>query len=326
MDRPVQANRLRYGWIVGVSVVCGWLDANAVAAEKIVTVRSVVEPAYAARRASQSPPPVETYVFARGQCFDPIPMDSTLARMSFRTIAATLAADLKPRGFEPAPSFPKADLVVVVHWGVTMENPNPAALLLDDHDVLRQASNALGEAFQASDDPGTRNGGGNLEAAAQTLRAVGEAQIALRHETSVAALSGERNGAHGRSNAELLGIQSSLVDGEKLPFGSAISEALQAIVNEERYFIIVIAYDAAELRAGRKRRMWTTRASLHAAGVNFADALGRLSGAAAGFHGSPQSDLVLERSTGRPHHVQAGHVEIGEFKVLGESASDGPRR
>src|SRR5882672_11108056 len=71
-------------------------------AEKLVTVRSVVDPAYAARRAAAGPPRAESYVFNKGKCFNEVPMDRYLERMDFRTIASTLAVDLKKQKFEPA--------------------------------------------------------------------------------------------------------------------------------------------------------------------------------------------------------------------------------
>lgn len=83
-------------------------------ADRIVAVRSVVDHAYAARRANE-PDRVETYVFAQGQYFNAIPMDRTLERMEFRTIATTLAVDLQKQRYAPAASVLAADLVLVVH-------------------------------------------------------------------------------------------------------------------------------------------------------------------------------------------------------------------
>lgn len=304
-DRPRPCVRLVLLWFA----VCG----STVRADRIVTVRSVVDPAFAAQRSSADFPAVQTYVFARGQYFNAIPMDSVLERTDFFTIAKTLAADMRGRGLEPAKAIANADLVLVVHWGVTLENPNPAAFLLQDFDVIREASNVLNDAYRAAEDPAKLN-----DPNARILEGTVEAQIDLRRESAVTNLMGERDARGGHTNAELLGFQSNLVDGEKLPFSNAMGDAVRSMVNEERYFVIVIAYDARALREGRKRRLWTTRASIRAAGINFAGALDRLSATAAAYHGSPQTELLLENSRHRPR-VRDGKVEVGEIKVIGDS-------
>src|ERR1041385_7082992 len=64
-------------------------------AEKLVTVRSVADSKYAERRTGTNPPPVETYVFAKGTFSHGNVHDNTLDRMPFMRIAETLAYDLR---------------------------------------------------------------------------------------------------------------------------------------------------------------------------------------------------------------------------------------
>jgi len=287
-------------------------------AEKLVTVRSVVDRTYATRRAAQNPPPIETYVFAQGRYLNAIPMDRYLERMDFRTIATTIAGDLKPRGYEPAKDYSQADLVLVVHWGVTMGNENAAGMLLHDYDVLQTAVNEAAAAMAVVNDPGPDGIG--------ALDALIEAQLAVRRESSTTMMAHSRNEVQQTSNATLLGLQSAMADEESAPFGSEFGTTLRLMANEERYFIIVIAYDAAAMRAGRKKQLWTTRASIRAAGVNFAIALDRMSGTAGAFHGLPQNGLAMETSQDRLNKkVKEGNVSIGEIKVLGETSAPTPR-
>jgi hypothetical protein len=65
------------------------------------------------------------------------------------------------------------------------------------------------------------------------------------------------------------------------------------MVNEERYFVILIAYDGPTLRAGKKQQLWVTRMSIRAAGVNFPTALDRMSLVAAHFNGTRQPAIIL---------------------------------
>lgn len=282
-----------------------------VRAEKLVTVRSVVDPAYAARRAATRPPPTETFVVARGQYFNAIPMDSYLERIDFTTIAARLAMDMKPQGFLPAKNFAVADLVLVIHWGVTLANESNGNEFLASGDLLRDAADELAGAHERVDDM-------SLRGKVDTISEVSHAEQNLRQQATMLSAATRSVPGRGASNAQLLGFENAMYDEDQKPFTSSLGDTLRLMVNEERYFVIVMAYDARELREGKKRRVWTTRASIRAAGVNFAIALDRLSSTAASYHAVPQSGLVLETSTDRP--VKEGTVTIGEIKVLGETA------
>jgi hypothetical protein len=168
-------------------------------------------------------------------------------------------------------------------------------------------------ARERADDPAKRSGDGR-----GVLEAVEETQLAYQAESAVSGSVARRSAIQTHTNAELLGLQSTLAEEDKAPFGSALADTLRLMLNEERYFIIVVAYDAAAMREGRKQRLWTTRASIRAAGVNFAMALDRISSTAAGFHGVPQASLAFEKSTDRAAVPKIGQVLIGDLKVIGD--------
>jgi hypothetical protein len=280
-------------------------------ADKTVVVRSVVDYAYA-----QRPPPtaekVERYVFARGQYYNAIPMDRYLGRMEFRTLAATLAQDLRKSFYEPASSILTADLVLVVHWGVTQAASSLGDGMLQDNDLLRLAGDAVDSARELSANAS------NLESISQAQLATAQADFDLRNASSTALAMGARDEGRQQSNLELLGMQGAVYQEDKSMFGSALADALREMANEERYFFVIMAYDAQAMREGRKKRLWTTRASIRGAGVNFAIALDRMSGAAAEAHGKPQGSIAFE--TSRDRRVKEGKVAIGEITVLGEAA------
>lgn len=288
--------------------------APAARGEKTVVVRSVVDYMYA-KQQRENPGQIETYVFARGRYFNDTPMDRYLARMEFRTIATTLAQDLRKNSYLPAPSLLDADLVLVVHWGVTQAIETAADATQYDQDLVRVAANAAEEARTQLDDPAVRN---NLEAVKQAQLEATQAQLDLRNQTSLSLSMNRRDEGHQQSNMELLGLQNALYEADKGMFVSELGETLRLMINEERYFIVVMAYDAKALREGRKRRVWTMRGSIRAAGVNFAIALDRISGAAANAFGRPQSGLAFE--IGKDRRVKEGKVEIGEITVLGEAS------
>lgn len=277
---------------------------NSAFAEKLVTVRAVADSAYAKRRAAASPPKVETYVFAKGQYFPGITYDRTLDRMPFEWIAKSLAPDLQRQNFQPTKDIAKADLVIVVHWGVTLPNDRGAELMALDPDILRGAANEIevARATEADDPLGN----------ASALGAVAAAEAAYRFTTFSVASLYETDRSRSFSNAELLGFSSALGEEENKLFESAMARTLRSMVDEERYFIILEAYDGPRLRDGKKYRVWHSRLSIRAAGVNFRIALDRMSAAGAQSFGTRSEGLTFEYPTARQ-----GTVEVGEIRVIG---------
>lgn len=306
--------RSRWRVVAALWLLGGVSLAPPLRAEKMVVVRSSVDAAYNARRTAKNPPPVETYAFIRGKYFNAIPMDRYLERMSFRTICSVLAHDLKEQRYEAASDMMKSDLMLLVHWGVTLENDTRAAQFAHDPGGLQAAADAFEAARAANDDLASQT----LES--RTLEGVAEAALALKFESSNQLAMHERSEGDLQSNAQLLGFANSIYEEDRSPFPTSLGETLRLMVNEERYFIIVIAYDGPALREGRKRRLWTTRMSIRAAGVNFAVALDRLSAAGGNFHGRQHSGLAFEAVKDRFRLEQTpGKVEIGEMIVVGEA-------
>lgn len=290
------------------------LAPGAIRAERTVAVNSSVDSLYALRR-EENPERRETFVFARGQYFNPVPMDRTLERMEFGTIAATLAKDLKKNRYEPAASVLVADLILVVHWGVTQPNETTASSLIHNYDLMRETANAVNEARELSEDPATRN-----QLGVPILENVMATQVDFRSESANTLSANVSNEVRRQTTVELLGLQNSLYEAEDAAFSSSLGDTIRQMMNEERYFVIVMAYEGRALREGRKKRLWTTRASMRGPGVNFAEALRLLSGTAGEFHGVPQRGLVFAPTPNRSRQRQE-EVIIGELKVLGDTSA-----
>ncbi len=300
--------RLRRAWVRWIAVVALAVPLGS-RGEKLVTVRSLVDAAYVARHAdvAEAPKP-ETYVFAKGQYFPGVTLDFGMERTSFRMLATTLAADLKKRHYEPTKSVTDADLIIMVHWGVTIPNENGAALFLLDPDVLRQSAIAVEVARQQTQENALLN-----EGSSGLTGSVAAAESTMRFESNVMSSQYGANEYREYSNAELLGYRTALESSDQSMLETDVSAALHAMVNEERYFIILMAYDGPSMRTGKKKRLWTTRMSIRAAGVNFATAVDRMSSVAAGFNGKPTDGIAMELAKERH-----GTVQVGEIKVIGE--------
>lgn len=273
-------------------------------ATKLVTVRSVVAPQYASERAQRVGQPPETFVMAKGRIVEGSGYYSTLTKTEFETIARTLAADLERAGYRPATDPRTADLVVRVNWGVTGVVERAVDLHAYDPDNLRQAQEAVETAReQAAASAGTAN-------ATNTALAVAKAEAELRAEATYTASLFGGNDLQSASNADLLGFREVLQasdDGFR-PAGAA--ETIRDMVNEERYFVVLVAYDARAARQGQRRPVWTTRMSIGAAGQDFPTGLDRMSHTAGPSHGVPQVGILLTPSVDRPAPLDAAPVPV----------------
>ena len=272
---------------------CAFLGGCLTPSEKIVTVRSVVDPAYASRRLGSEPVATERFVIAKGRSLSGGRSDPTGKTFDFPAMAKTLETDLGAAHYERAANTREADVVIVVYWGMTAGIEKPAATLLYDPDALRLAQEAVEDARvkEAADPLGTKD---------PTARgAVAAAEANLRAETNVAASMLGGNEFQTASAADLLGFADVLRKDDESMVPSRAGETLRSMLDEDRYFVILVGYDAKALRAGQRRRLWITRMSIDTVGMDFPKALERMSGVAAPLHGSPQPGILIQPTAPR---------------------------
>ena len=272
------------------------LLATSVRGERLVTVRSTAESSYAEARQTGNALKPQTYVFAKGGYFPGITRDSTLDKMSLDKIVQTLAGDLQKQNYVPASSLATADLILVVHWGVTMGHDRGITELSFALESARDAAGSL-DTIRTED--------------SENLGAIADAATDFRTEARNVGILFAGNDLRASSNAELLGMRGSLERESGLLFETDRSQTLRAMIDEERYFIIIIAYDGPQMREGKRRRLWTSRMSIRAAGVNFKMALDRMSNAGGNSFGTKQAQLAMEYVQDR-----VGTVKVGELKVI----------
>lgn len=287
-------------------------------AERLVVVRSTADRDYVARRTQDGKRLVQSYVFLPGRYFEGLTYDPILTRTKFEEIARVLAADLRRQDFVPARALAEADLVLVVHWGVTEKVHSGRDLALTNLDALRETSEQIGESFTresaavAGLSENAVDGQMALLGSEAGIRTDLEAQAA--HQTAALREVNTATGP-GRDNAQLLGFSRALSAGSKDLFLSEEMRALDEMTREERYFIIVMALDARELlKRGATKRLWTARASIRSAGVNFTQAVERISQITGAYFGTQQEDVKFDRVGDRQTKI-----ELGEIVVLSTS-------
>ena len=282
-------------------------------AEKLVVARSAVFGDYLEKRRVGGKLQPQSYVFMPGRFLSGNTRDRSLERFSFRALAGRLAQDLRQQDFHPAASLAKADLLLVVHWGATAGRNRDLVSLSAGFDNLANLGTQaevyrgdLDQAIEAGDFMRAEELRGNLE----------ELSHSARHEQR-ALLSEERN-VNGSDTAALLGFTTEMNRQDGTLAEQERRKTLFDLTREECYFVVVMAYDARTLvEEKRLKRVWSLRASMNTAGVNFPEALDRISQVSGGHFGLPQEGITFAYPPKRQHE---GSVRLDDIVVLGTVA------
>lgn len=289
--RPLRGTALLLS--LGLGIV-GIAPLASAAAGEFVVVSATAAPEYRRTRGTDGVMP-ESYVFSPGIHFGGVGRDKTQETLPFLAVAQTLAAGLARQKYFPARDPAAANLVIVVHWGTTEthEDPNRQAII----ELLNQQL----EVFHPKrGDPPSLSDRFNAAQTMNELLADQEAH-ARRQKQFLDA------------NAELLGYRRSLTKEEAHPMSREEEVTLRADLAEERYFVVLMAYDYQLLKKDKKPRLlWVTRMSVRSPGNNFADSVPGMTHIAADFFGQQRDDLTRVRT-----NLREGQVEIGELKVIG---------
>jgi hypothetical protein len=272
-----------------------------------VTLRAWADPAYVAQKAAKSSSSRETYVAAQGEYFDGGYRDSSISKGSLGAILGFLAPTLTKQGYFPARDLKTADELVIVHWGTTMGYMNDyvqtEANLADARPEIRVHGPTEAQNLDSNQGiaPGTLmmppdNSDEQYSNAFATNVAIDTA-----HEMTTSTAEG------------LLGYTRQLIHERTKMVASTVQETLEANMHEDRYFVILQAYDFQRLQRGEGRKMlWSVHMSIRAPGLNFKLALPRMGQVAATVYGQNNDDVV----TGKFESTGQGSVEIGPLTVL----------
>lgn len=279
-------------------------------AEKLVITRSTAAGDYLQKRMVDGKRQRQTYVFMPGRYFAGNTHDNSLDRASFRTIAERLALDLRAQDFYPAESLAKADLVLIVHWGVTAGRNRDSVAMALSMESLASMNLEGAEAQRQLDEANAR---GDLEGAGRAR----DNLTALESETRSEIRNIDRNqsAATGEDSATLLGLAAALRKDDGTLFDYERRKTLFGLTQEECYFVIVMACDAPTLfNEKRLKRVWTLRTGISSAGVNFPEALDRMTNMASHYFGTRQEGVTFDYPGERKRKET---VTLGELIVIG---------
>ncbi|HEY4249166.1 MAG TPA: hypothetical protein VGM64_20245 [Lacunisphaera sp.] len=296
----------RRGLYRGALLILGFSQALA---DNHVTVNAWASPEYVSRKDAGGASRQETYVFAAGRFFGGSRVDHSIDRLPFRKIAEFLAPELARRNYVPTPRVDTADLLLIVHWGttaprITLDQTRGTTDFSIDHAEERAIQQQFNETMA----------GGDAQVAA--LFSTGsDIDAKTSFEQSERLTDDLDSDLRAGNNAQLLGYTQDMRRFEKNAFQTVQEATLRANLEEERYFIIIKAYDFHEKKSPgqRQRPVWTLYLNMRSPGQNFKTAMTRMSAVAVDYFGRASDGIKVGRPTDRE-----GTVNLGPLIILGE--------
>ena len=262
-------------------------------ADNLVANLSTATTEYLSLQEPKAEPVRQSFVLLQGQFFPGRIRDRGLEKMSFATVARVLGHALQKKKesplFYPASSLSSADLLIVIHWGVTVGRDRNYELEKRDNDRRHQLS-VEGAAFDAAADAKARESGFERAPLDNPFNTALGGEVDYNNlEDSAQAIN---DAARGQSIASLLGFSGDLRKDQFSGIASEHARSLVDLMEEDRYFVLVFAYDMKRMRQEKRLVVnWTTRLSIRSAGVNFATAINRLSEAGSASFGTESKEV-----------------------------------
>jgi len=236
----------------------------------------------------------EYYALANGQYAPGLDTNPSIDKVPFPTIPGLVAGHLARQNYFLAPDAKSADILLLISWGTTAPfNDSISRNSLDrllsamnsaqltGHSRLSVANTLPGGAATAQ----STSGGGELEGSVIELEMFND----MRRKAD-------------EWNARLLGY-SKEINNRDTPArfagaGSTYNDLIQDI-EEERYYVVVSAYDfKSATQDGKRKLLWATRVSIRAQGNRFDEQLKTMLANAGQHFGQETHDLLRQYHSG----------------------------
>lgn len=284
--------------LAGTAIICISVAAFAAKTARVF-IDSEASTTYNEIKEADDGSKYETYVFIKGNFYEGDFADKSLRTASFEEVAATLAENMKQRNYYPSSSPSEGDLLIVVHYGTTsVEQDLEELFLLDSTDPYAQEESGIGGFYS----------GGSEDEVSAFSEVYSDDFVDLADLNDFSADNTSQHQDTMRNNR--LGISKAL---NRKNINKTEEFDLRVEMQDERYFIILMAYDYQKLRSVNERELlWTTRFSVPAIGTNFEDAYPALARAASAYYGTS-----LEKYAKTSTHFGTGSVDIGTLETVG---------
>jgi len=295
--------------------------SNAVCATQDSVVTAVfakTHNGYSRATEADGSPVRQTYAVAKGT-YDPgLRGDPSIERVKFSGVVRALAPYLAGQNFYPAREREAADLLLVLHWGTTKPFDLGAGMYSDAFREMTDAMSSLTHLGRRGsvDHLSPATGGDHADGTPRTLGEVSD-QVQAESELGDALIRLElANRARDQANefnANLLGYMHEINrrnNGTRFAGAGAAYDELIEDIENERYYVVLGAYDMQAVLKGEQRLLWSTRVSIRAQGNRFDEWLPTMFANASSYFGEESGRLVRR-------YQRATKVELGELKSLG---------
>ena len=243
-----------------------------------IMIKAEASQEYVKQRALDDTKKVQTYSFSKGRYYKGNSKHSSMREFSFMDIVSDMAVHLQKQGYYNHPEAGEADLLIVVHYGVT--------------DTEQSLFDLLGDTSLA--DLGYSE---NMDA---------DAIAALQSKMNFLETANQATEDSLFRKAELLGMEEAYY--KKTPAHKR--RQLEWALAQARYFVILMAYDWPLLKQGETKLLWTTRYSIRALGQPFDQAIKDMNLVGGDYFGKNLDGLTQTRVT------DDSKVEIGDIEVI----------
>lgn len=280
-------------------------------ADPRVIVSASADPDYTRKKYAGDQPKSESYVVMQGHFFEGHSVDKSIERMTFRHMVEIFAPELSRRRYLPAKSAKEADLLIVVHWGTTEPRMTFMDMTARTSSTLDTSVSDLERQIRLAAIAGAN------DAIAGLMTELVDDGARQKQEDVIAQLSDQVAVEQSSANiAQLLGYTKELNQLSRGSGTTAEEYTLRTDLRQERYFIILKAYDLrSPATPGQPRRsVWTMHLNMSSPGNNFEGAVARMSFAAVNYLGRT-TDHVATIVPKQPETK----VEIGPLTIINEN-------
>ncbi len=240
----------------------------------------------------------QTYHILKGKFHGGFTRDRGLEEAPFEALVESLALSLKKRNMYPESDHNKGDLLIMVSWGRTAVDADWSEL-----------QGITGPSEESSGGQGAAAGGSSSESFGAGSSDQAGANFSGVSDSSGNWGFGVSYGSSRARNMALLGLQGNLRS--RNVFGYTPDEDLWQALDEERYFVILNAFDYQHLLKEKQlKQVWRVRYNTRATGVGFQQAYNSMTDAVAGVIGLQLDKIDTVKGDTK------GSVSMGEVEML----------
>ncbi|HTL66850.1 MAG TPA: hypothetical protein VL200_04240 [Lacunisphaera sp.] len=306
----------------GLKITLGFICAATAALganDRIVTaVFSRASNGYHREREADGSFKREYYALMPGHYYPGIGKDASIDPVKYPQVAGLAAQLLATKNYWFAKDASQATLLLEISWGKTV--PSSDAVASANMTVTSSAFNhftntmknlaALEAAEAQGGQPLTRGPDG---AASKERILAQEAENDLQNDLYEMKMFQDMRRSADERNAKLLGYVEEVNRGDTparfAGLGTNYDDLISDLENE-RYYIIIAAYDFAAAKKGEMKQQWITRVSVQAQGNRFNESAAYMLAKASRYFGQDSGRLIREFD-------RQGKVTLGELQIVG---------